>query len=96
MFARWNLFAILHRIEKKVDEIMSSTDPLAPEIAQIQTDLAAANTQNQNLIVLIQKLAAAANVNTPADLAALQADDTAVTTLTAADVAAIAAAPATS
>lgn len=91
-FDRFNLFHILTRIERKVDRIMSSTDPLAGEIGQVGTDLAAMKTQNDALVALVQKLAAAAGVNTVADLAALQADDSIVTTVTADDVAAVAAA----
>ena len=64
MFARFNLFAILTRIEKKVDHIMSSTDPLAPAIATLSTDVGTLQTQNAAIIALCVKLAAAANVNT--------------------------------
>jgi len=92
VFARFNLFAILTRIEKKVDHIMSSTDPLAPAIATLSTDVGTLQTQNAAIIALCVKLAAAANVNTAADLALIQAADTGVMGVTAADVAEIAAA----
>ncbi len=82
---------ILARIEKKVDHIMSATDPLAPAIATLSTDVGTLQTQNTALIALCQKLAAAAGVNTAADLAAIQAADQGVTGVTAADVAAVAA-----
>lgn len=83
----------LHALHRKVDKLMSSVDPLEGEIGTLSTDVGSLRNQNNNLIALVQKLAAANNVNTAADLAALLAVDSSITTITAADVAAIAAQP---
>jgi len=86
-----DLSHVLARLERKIDHIMSTTDPLQPAITTLSNDVGTLQTQNQALIALVQKLASAGGVNTAADLAAIQAEDATVTGITAADVAAVAA-----